>query len=243
MRLAVISDVHSNIEALEAVLEDMHKRGITKRNILFLGDAVGYGPNPNECTSIVKKSASVLIAGNHDWGALGLTDINYFNPNARAAIKWTDEALTPENRLILEEFSLVKRMKKDSLFLVHGTPKEPEGWHYLLSLWDAEVNFGQFEERICLLGHSHLPFVMEKLPSGEIVVLKDKAELSSEHRYIINPGSVGQPRDGNPRASYAILTDEAVEIIRIEYDFPKTQGKMRKAGLPAPLIERLSRGI
>ncbi len=242
MPFAVISDVHSNLEALETVLEDIGKRGIKKNGTIFLGDAVGYGPNPNECVLLIKSHARWTIAGNHDWAALGLTDIAYFNASAAAAIRWTDDVLTPECRLIMEEYPLVKRLKKENIFLVHGSPKEPEEWHYVLSLWDAEVNFEYFTERICLLGHSHLPFILDRLPSGDMVVFKEEAELGP-NRYIINPGSVGQPRDSDPRASYAVLTEQKAEIIRLPYDIEKTQRKMRDAGLPAPLVERLSRGV
>jgi len=240
---AVISDVHSNLEALDAVLADIDRRGIKKERTFFCGDAVGYGPNPNECIEILKKRAKVLIAGNHDWAVLGLTEAAYFNPNAKAAIRWTEEVLTPENRLTLETFSLAKRMKKENVFLVHGSPREPDEWHYLLTLFDAEINFNYFEERTCFLGHSHLPFIIEKLPSGELVMHKGKAELGPTHRYIVNAGSVGQPRDGDPRACYALFGDERVELVRVPYDIESVQRKMSAAGLPLPLIERLRRGI
>jgi len=243
MDYAVISDVHSNLEALQAVLADLDRRGIKKERTFFCGDAVGYGPNPNECVELLRERAKVLIAGNHDWGVLGLTDINYFNPNARAAIRWTEEVLTPENRLTLESFFLVKRLKKENVFLVHGSPKEPEEWHYLLTLFDAEINFNYFEERLCFIGHSHLPFIMERVPSGELVVHKEGVELGSPHRYIVNAGSIGQPRDGDPRACYALFNEERVELVRVPYDIDGVQRKMSAAGLPLPLIERLRRGV
>lgn len=243
MDCAVISDVHANLEALQAVLFDIEKRGIKKQNIFFLGDAVGYGPSPNECVQLLKKHAKIIIAGNHDWGVLGLTDIAYFNPNARAAIVWTREVITPENRLILEEALLLKRLKKQNAFLVHASPKEPEEWHYILTLFDAETNFEHFTERLCFIGHSHLPFIVTRLPSGELVISKEEAELDPAHRFIINAGSVGQPRDGDPRASYAILGKDKVQLVRVPYDIAETQSKMARVNLPLPLIERLSRGL
>lgn len=246
MEYAVIADVHSNLEALDAVLADIAKKNKDarrKRSVLFLGDAVGYGPDPNACVSSIRKNTIQGVAGNHDWAVLGLTDITYFNPDAQAAIRWTDEALTPENRNALEELPLLKRMEKDDLFLVHGSPYEPEEWHYLLYSMDAMVNFEYFSQRICLVGHSHLPFVMERKPTGGISAYTDAVKLDSACRYIINPGSAGQPRDGDPRASYLLLSDEEAEFVRVPYDIEKTQRKMRAAGLPLPLIERLSRGV
>lgn len=242
MEYAVISDVHANLEALRAVITNIKGRGL--KRVLFLGDAVGYGPNPNECTELIEETSEVLLAGNHDWAVLGRTDIEYFNEYARAAILWTETVLSEENRKTLSQLSITKSLSEDSLFLVHSTPKRPEEWHYLLTSWDAEVNFHYFKERICFLGHSHLPFIIEKLPSGEMIVHKEKAEIKKqESRYIISAGSVGQPRDHNPKACYAIIDDVHVELIRVEYDIEETQEKMMRAGLPEPLIERLERGV
>ncbi len=240
MHYAVLSDVHSNLEALDAVLKDIRKRKINE--ILFLGDAVGYGPNPNECIELLKDKCKVLLAGNHDWGVLGLTDIEYFNEYARAAIEFTKGILTEKNRKALNTFPIIKNMKTKNMLLVHSTPKEPEKWHYLLTLWDAEMNFHYFNQRICLLGHSHQPFIIERVPSGEMVTHKSEAKLGKSERYIINVGSVGQPRDRDPMACYAIIDDEKVEIVRVPYDIETTQKKMMKEGLPLQLIERLSRG-
>lgn len=240
MRCAIISDVHANLEALEAVLKDIKKKKMDE--IFFLGDAVGYGPNPNECLDILKNNCKVLLAGNHDWAAIGLTEIDYFNEYAKAAILWTRESLTEKNRKLLATFPVKKELKKENALLVHSTPKDPEVWHYLLTLWDAEINFNYFKERLCFLGHSHLPFVIERLPSGEMVSYKGEAKLGQNERYIINCGSVGQPRDRDPRACYVLLSEEHVEFIRVGYDLEKTQGKMRAAGLPPPLVSRLSQG-
>jgi predicted phosphodiesterase len=240
MRLAIISDVHANIEALQAVMKDIKKRKLNE--IVFLGDAVGYGPNPNECLEILTKNCRILLAGNHDWAAIDLTEIAYFNQYAKAAIVWTRGVLSEKNQKLLRTFPIKKELKKDKALLVHSTPKEPEAWHYLLTLWDAEINFQYFNEMLCLIGHSHIPFVIERLPSGEMVTYNSAADLKISERYIINCGSVGQPRDRDPRACYAIMDDDRVDFIRVEYDVEKTQKKMREAGLPLPLIERLSRG-
>lgn len=240
MAYAVISDVHGNLEALEAVLDDIRKR--KTGGIIFLGDAVGYGPDPNECVELLKESCRIMLAGNHDRAATGLTDIEHFNEYAKAAIRWTREVLTEDNRKYLEALPVSRKMKKEGLLFVHSTPKEPEEWHYLLTLWDAEVNFHYFEEQVCVLGHSHLPFIIERLPSGEMITHKAKAILGKGERYIINAGSVGQPRDRDRRACYLLLGRDQAEFVRVDYRREETQRKMREAGLPLPLIERLGQG-
>lgn len=241
MHYAIISDVHANLEALDSVLEAIRKEKVD--TLLFLGDSIGYGPNPNECIEALKDEARVLLAGNHDWAAVGLTDIEYFNPYARLAIEWTAGVLTESNKNFLKDLPLAERLQKDSIYLVHSTPKEPSEWHYLLSIWDAYINFHYFHERICFLGHSHEPFIMELSPGDKMVAYKERAEIKDNFRYIINVGSVGQPRDGNPDAAYAILHKDLIEIKRVAYDIASTQKKMRTFGLPSPLIERLSRGV
>jgi predicted phosphodiesterase len=240
MLYAVLSDVHSNLEAVKVVLTDVEQKKI--EDIVFLGDAVGYGPNPNECIDILVERCKILLAGNHDWGVLGLTDISYFNEYARYAIEWTRSVLTEKNSKILKSFPVKKESRADNILFVHSTPKETEEWHYLLTLGDADINFQYFDNKFCFLGHSHQPFIIERFPSGELVTYKESAPIKKGDRYIINAGSVGQPRDGDPRACYAIIDDETVEIVRIPYDIEKVQKKMGKVLLPSPLIERLSKG-
>ncbi len=271
MHYAIIADVHANLEALDAALKDIYKRKIEA--ILFLGDAVGYGPNPNECIETLKKETMAFIAGNHDRAAVGLTDITYFNPYARSAIEWTEEVLSDENKTFLKNLPLYKSLKianetfvarwntKDNkenpplppfvkggqggfldIFMVHATPREPEQWHYLINMIDAHKNFHFFTERICFIGHSHQPAIIEQSPDGNIVVYRDKANFTEGNRYIINVGSVGQPRDGDPDAAYALFDKDSVEIKRVSYDIVSTQKKMREVNLPSFLIERLARG-
>jgi predicted phosphodiesterase len=240
MRYAVISDVHSNLDALEAVFSDIDRRQI--REIIFLGDAVGYGPEPNECIELLSARCKTLLAGNHDWGAVGLIDISCFNEYAKHAIEWTAEVITDTNKATLNAFRLSEEKKEEDAFFVHATPKEPGEWHYLLTLRDAELNFNYFGNKICFIGHSHQPFMIEQMLSGKLVVSKDKVQMNRDSRYIINAGSVGQPRDGDPRAGYAILDDDCVEIVRISYNIENVQDKMRQEDLPYHLIERLALG-
>ncbi len=241
MPYAVISDVHSNLHALHAVIRDIESRNIDE--IYFSGDAVGYGPQPDTCIEIIKNHCKILIAGNHDWAVINYTDITYFNEYARKAILWTQHTISEKYINDLQEFHLVKSSKDRNAFFVHATPKDPENWHYLLSLYDAEVNFRYFHQPLCFLGHSHTPVIVERLFSGELLVHKNYVEVKQQSRYIVNVGSVGQPRDGDPRASYAIVHDNAIEIVRVQYDIKKTQEEMERAFLPQRLVERLSSGL
>jgi diadenosine tetraphosphatase ApaH/serine/threonine PP2A family protein phosphatase len=240
MRYAVFSDVHSNLEALTVVVADIEQKKID--DVMFLGDAVGYGPNPNECIDILVGRCKILLAGNHDWGVLERTDITYFNEYARYAIEWTKGVLTKKNNNILKSLPVRKESRGEDILFVHSTPKEPEEWHYLLTLWDAEINFQYFDNKFCFLGHSHQPFIIERLPSGELISYKGAARIKKSSRYIINVGSVGQPRDGDPRTCYAIIDSKDIEIMRVPYDIERVQEKMRKELLPPVLIERLSVG-
>ncbi len=237
---AVISDVHANLEALHAVLEKIEKDNVDR--ILFLGDSVGYGPNPNECTEELKDRGSVFIAGNHDWAVVGKNNSTFFNTHAKIAIDWTGEVLTTENRDYLEALPLTAELEEDDIFLVHGSPYEPQKWHYLYSEYDVVDNFSYFKEKICFVGHSHVPFIAEYSGRGPVIFHNNIAEIKTDCRYIVNTGSIGQPRDGNPEAAYVILRDGSIEIKRTSYDIVLTQNKMKKAGLPSYLIERLSRG-
>jgi predicted phosphodiesterase len=238
--VAVISDVHSNLEALLAVLDDLKR--IKIKDVLFLGDAVGYGPDPNECLSLLNKNCRVLLAGNHDRAALDLREAQYFNPYARAAVVWTAEVLSTSSIKTLHGLPVIKAIEEQGLLLVHSSPFEPEQWHYISSPAEAVDAFDYFTEHMCFVGHSHIPFIVEKPLRGKMRAYGEKAEFREGSRYLINAGSVGQPRDGDPRACFVILNEEGVEIKRVEYPVSETQKKMTKAGLPEMLIERLSYG-
>lgn len=241
MRYAIISDVHSNLESLTAVLEDIKKNNIIE--VLFTGDAVGYGPDPDECLKIIENECKALIAGNHDWAVLGLIDITFFNPVARIAIEWTRERIAKENIELLRGFKLTESLTEENIFLVHSTPREPERWGYLLTKSEIAENFNHFSRRICFVGHSHIPFIAKMEQTGEIILYKKRVLVSENARYIVNAGSVGQPRDGDPRACYCIFDEGVIFIRRVEYDVSKTQIKMAEKGLPTYLIERLSYGV
>lgn len=240
MLYAVIADVNANLEAFEVVVSDIKSKKI--EDIVFLGDAVGYGPNPNECVELLSRCCKIMVAGNHDWAALGLTDIFCFNDNAQCSLEWTVDELTEKNRKILNASPINQVMKDGTMVFVHATPKDPEEWHYLLKLLDAEINFRCFKNQFCFLGHSHQPFIVGQSPSGEMFTYKESVNIKNSYRYIINVGSVGQPRDGDPRACYAIIDNNKIMIVRVPYNIDAVQMKMKKRNFPLPLIERLSIG-
>jgi predicted phosphodiesterase len=240
MRNAYISDVHANLEALEAVFRDIDKQ--TVQNIFFLGDVVGYGANPNECADLIKNNCDLSIAGNHDHAALGITDISYFNERAAEAIMWTFEVMDESTTGFLEKQPFTREIENQDVLLAHGSPYEPEAWHYVLNMEDVKRSLEAQENRICLVGHSHRPFVAEETAEGELLIHPMWITLTEGSRYIMNVGSVGQPRDRDPRSSYLIIDDEMAELIRVEYDIPTTQKKILDAGLPEQLAARLAMG-
>ncbi|MGB8707900.1 MAG: metallophosphoesterase family protein [Dehalococcoidia bacterium] len=242
MRYAILADIHSNLAAFEAVLSDADGRGGFDK-IWCLGDVVGYGPDPNECIKRLRQFEHVCVAGNHDWAAIGKMDTAEFNPVAAVAAHWTAQQLTAEEKDYLENLPLI--LREDCFTLAHGSPRDPI-WEYLLSTEAAQDNFTCFETPYCLVGHSHVPLIFELVSNKAVYrMFPEGTNLKlGKKRIIINPGGVGQPRDGDPRASYALYDTEARAIrhYRVEYDIPATQKKMEKRGLPKPLILRLSVG-
>jgi diadenosine tetraphosphatase ApaH/serine/threonine PP2A family protein phosphatase len=242
MRAAVVADIHSNLEAFRAVLRDLEERGGADE-IWCLGDIVGYGPNPRECIQLLRQHRCLCVAGNHDWAAIGKLDTSSFNPAAAAACQWTAEALKEEDADYLSSLPLT--LRRGDFTLVHGSPREPI-WEYVLSTQAARDNFDRFESRFCLIGHSHSPllFELDSRDSCREHQLPEQFSLKTRSRFIINCGSVGQPRDGDPRASYAIINtgEEALWHHRVKYDFKVTQDKILDTDLPARLASRLSVG-
>ena len=246
MRYVVISDIHGNFPALQTVLMDAQPFDA----VLCLGDVVGYGPNPNECVERLQDFPFTCIVGNHDWGAIGRADLLIFNNDARQALYWTQQELSLENRDFLSNLPTTVQM--DDFMLAHGSPREPI-WEYLVDARSARDNFTQFDFQVALVGHTHLPLALEwseEHNQARILLPDWEAPLSlTGRRLILNPGSVGQPRDGDPRASYAILDVEQTtpvtaswEFRRIPYAVEITQERMRARGLPQRLIDRLQMG-
>jgi len=240
MRYAIVADVHGNLAAFQAVLKDIEERGGADE-VWCLGDIIGYGPDPGECIALLRQLPHLCVAGNHDWAAIGKVDISDFNPDAAQACRWTATQLTPEDVRYLENLPLA--LRRDDFTIVHGSPRQPI-WEYVLSTQSAKANLSYFETRFCLIGHSHVPLVFEDV--GETCLLGElPAELKlGENRLIINPGGVGQPRDGDPRAAYAIYDerDNTIRHYRVPYDIEATQERMARWGLPHFLAMRLSYG-
>ncbi len=241
MRLALISDIHGNLEALSAVLRDIERAGADE--IACLGDVVGYGCDPAPCLDLVSRTCRIKLMGNHDAAVLGQTSIDAYTIAARVAAEWTKEVLSDRDLDILRSFTLDHRVA-DAL-LVHASPYEPAGWHYILTTAEASVAFGNFSERLCFHGHSHIPGIFTEVPLG---LPRHKAahtfDPHEESRYLVNIGSVGQPRDEDPRACWVRYDTEqrSVEYNRVEYDISQTQAKMTEAHLPQALVNRLAVG-
>lgn len=241
MRYGIFSDIHANLEALERVIEAYKKERIDR--YLCVGDIVGYAANPCECIEKVKELVSVIVAGNHDWASVGKISIEYFNSLAKKAILWTERNLSYEDKQFLSSLSLI--YKKDKEFtLVHGTLDKPEKFDYCLSLSSAQGVFSLLETELCFIGHTHHPgvFIEEK---GKISYMaKSRFTILKDNRYIINVGSVGQPRDANPQACFCIYDTEQklIELRRLDYDIKTTQDKILSRGLPPFLAMRLSIG-
>ncbi len=242
MKLAILSDVHGNLDALESVIKDFQREGAD--HVAFLGDAVGYGAEPNECLARIRELTQWVVAGNHDWGAVGLTDIEGFNPAAHAAIVWTGQTLLAENAEYLRGLRL--SLKKEGITFVHASPENPGEWHYLITFPEAEEGFRALAGDLAFIGHSHRPLALAMGPNGEVgVVDRDRFSLIRGVRYIINVGSVGQPRDGNPDAAYGLYDDSKKEFIlkRLPYNIQAARKKILEAGLPPFLARRLSGGM
>lgn len=241
MIYGIYSDIHGNLEALQAVLDRMKELGVQRR--ICLGDLVGYCANPNECVDLIRQNSDVVILGNHDSVALGRETSENFNFYARRAIEWTRENLSPASSEFLQKLPYLEA--EDELCFVHASPRSPADWYYVTSLDDAVDAFSFFRQRVCFVGHTHWPVivVMEGETSFRICDTLSYT-LEPGQRMLVNVGSVGQPRDRNPMASFAICDSKAlsVEIERVPYDIGKTQKKMRDLDFADFLINRLSEG-
>jgi len=241
MIYAIFSDIHANMEAFEAVLNDIKRQKVDSK--VFLGDIVGYGPNPNECIELLRENCDVIIAGNHDAAVTGDTNTTFFNSYARESVIWTVKTITKEN------LAFLKTLKSSNILedfqVAHSTPFEPDSWSYLTSLQDAHENYQTLERDVCFIGHSHQPLIIEFVDEVNVLPIKDMYKtLNKNRKYIINAGSVGQPRDMNPEACYMTYDTktDTIEYRRVEYNIGKVQKKMKKYELPAYLIDRLSIG-
>ena len=241
MRIAVLSDIHANLPALEAVAADLP----TVDEVWVLGDIVGYGPQPNEVIATLQALGARSVMGNHDGAAIGTVDPVHFNPDAKAAIEWTAGVLDANARAYIATLPEVRG--DGDLTAVHGSPRDPI-WEYVTGPGVAAANLEAFGTRLCLFGHTHLPVAFHAMDGGidAMIGLPGTAASLGTERALLNPGSVGQPRDGLRDAAYALLElngeRDTFEFRRVPYDIDRTQRLMRDAGLPHRLVERLSYG-
>ncbi len=250
MRYAILSDVHANFEALTAVMQRLASERIDR--YLCLGDTMGYGAEPAECLARLHACEAVMVAGNHDAACIGTLDLDWFNDAARTAVLWTRDQLGGSDLEALRRLPLTKTL--EPFTLVHGSLRHPERFEYLVDLAQAVDTLVACRTLLCLVGHTHLPCFVEfdRTQRRILRILTASSELADVafvpdvqgRRYLLNPGSVGQPRDGDPRASFAIVnTDRArVSFHRVSYDVEAAARKIRQAGLPTFLADRLAVG-
>jgi predicted phosphodiesterase len=242
MRYAILADIHANLEAFIEVKKKLKEENIDK--YICLGDIVGYGANPKECLSISRKLFDFIVAGNHDQAVAGIFDTSYFNPYAREAVNWTIDVLNQEEKNFLKSLPLTLDID-DNFQIVHASLYRPDEFHYILNLKLAEQNFKLMKKDLCFVGHSHGPVIFAKDEEASIdYSLFKHMHLKNNYSYIVNAGSVGQPRDNNPKACYCIYdnSNNKIEIKRVAYPVKKAQDKIIKAGLPHFLALRLSAG-
>jgi predicted phosphodiesterase len=241
MRYGIFSDIHSNLEALEAVIQAYKKEAIDA--YLCVGDVIGYAANPKECIDKIEAIAMITIAGNHDCASIDLFSVEYFNPVAKEAISWTKRSLREDDRDFLGTLKLV--YQNEDLTLVHGTLGNPSEFYYMIDSYAARETFELLRTDVCFVGHSHVAGVFIKDKDNRLCYRQDsRIDILEGNKYILNVGSVGQPRDGNPKAAYCIYDTEKkeIQIKRTAYDIQASREKIIDAGLHRSLADRLILG-
>ncbi|MBL7081280.1 MAG: metallophosphoesterase family protein [Candidatus Omnitrophica bacterium] len=241
MRYAIFSDIHANLEATEALIKGLGLEAVDFN--ICLGDLVGYGANPNQCIQQIRDFANITIAGNHDWAAIDKFSIEYFNDWAAQAILWTKRQLSPENICYLQSLGLI--YENDDLICVHGSLDQPQEFNYIFDFDQARQTFLLMPKTLCFIGHSHSAGIFIQTKEGGIYYQhRTPLQLEQDSKYIINVGSVGQPRNGDKRVSFCIYDSQSKELIlkRLDYDIATSQKKIISAGLPPMLAMRLSSG-
>jgi predicted phosphodiesterase len=242
VRIAIVSDIHGNRQAFEAVLDQIEESDCEE--MWCLGDLVGYGADPDACVELARRHAAVCLAGNHDLGVIGTLPLEQFSRGAALAARWTDETIADETRKYLEQ--LEPSNEEEAVGLYHASPRDPI-WEYVLSPLQAELCLDIQDHRVCLIGHSHVALSFSRFPgapaTGETRASEETLDLT-KGQWLINPGSVGQPRDGDPRAAWLELDLDAWETVyhRTDYDIAGAAAAIRAARLPDSLAERLSYG-
>mgnify|MGYP001467594124 CR=1 FL=1 len=240
VRYAILGDIHSNLEALEAVLSALESERID--HYVCVGDVVGYGADPKACLDRTREICDVVVAGNHDLAVAGTLSMEFFNEYAKAAILWTREQLGEDDVAWLRDLPLQADVDRNTM-LVHSTVHDPAAFDYLLTSYDAHLSMRVLKKPLCFVGHSHIPITfMER--GGLGFTFADTIDLTRVEKVIVNPGSVGQPRDENPHAAYGIYdtVKRRVTLHRTPYDIATASRKIEAAGLPRPLADRLHVG-
>jgi predicted phosphodiesterase len=239
MKYAIIADIHANLEAFEVVLEDIKAQKCT--HTACLGDVVGYNANPKECLDIVRSMNIPCVKGNHDEYCSSDDHLDGFNPHAAEAVQWTRQQLSDEDRKWLRDLKYLRLVA--SFSIVHATLDMPERWGYVFDKLAAAASFTYQNTSVCFFGHTHVPvaFIRDSVVRGGTY---SKFKVEPGRKYFVNVGSVGQSRDGVAKATYAIydMDEGSIELRRLDYDIPKAQAKIRAAGLPDRLAERLAYG-
>lgn len=240
MRFGIFSDVHSNLEAFEAVVEAFRSEAVDR--YIFLGDIIGYGADPIECIRLLRQLNPIIVAGNHDWGCAGLLNKDRFNERVLKGIVWTASVLSDDDKEFLTSMKLTNQI--EAVGMVHSSLDMPEEFKYVHDLEDAQICLEESLNHVCLIGHTHRPVIFYMKGMDANYVLENEARIEDGIRYLINTGSVGQPRDGNPYACYSVY-DSSSRIFamkRIPYDVQKAQEKILNAGLPHIFADRLPQG-
>jgi diadenosine tetraphosphatase ApaH/serine/threonine PP2A family protein phosphatase len=241
MKYAVIADIHANLEARQVVIEKAYDLGCER--FLCLGDVIGYNANPCECIELIRGlPLEACVRGNHDDYACSDADLSGFNPQAAWAIEWTREHVSDSQREWLDSLTY-QQLLNPKVTLVHATLDMPKSWGYIFDKWHAAASFNYQYTQLCFSGHTHVPVIFHKF--GQVTAEQlPRIHLEPGHKYLINVGSVGQPRDGDPRASFGVFDaeDRTVELQRVAYDIEACQTKIRRAGLPERLAARLATG-
>lgn len=239
MKYAIIADIHANLEAFQVVLDDIQKQKCT--HVACLGDVVGYNANPKECLDLVRQMNIPCVKGNHDEYCSTDEELEGFNPNAAEAVMWTRQQLTEDDRKWLRDLKYVRLVT--NFTIVHATLDQPQRWAYVFEKLDAAASFTYQNTAVCFFGHTHVPlaFIRDASVRGGTY---SKFKVEPGRKYFVNVGAVGQPRDGIPKAGYVVydMDEGSIELRRLDYDIAAVQAKIRKAGLPERLAERLAVG-
>jgi len=241
VRIAIFSDIHGNLEALDAVLASEEMRSADRA--VCLGDVIGYGADPSACLARVRAKAERVLLGNHESAVAHPEELEYFNGYARTALEWTRAQLSAEELAFVSSLPFAYRERPDYLF-VHSAPSAPADWTYVVGLDTARAELSAFDETLCFVGHSHVPLVVEATPEGASRLVDYPVRVEAGNRYLVNVGGVGQPRDRDPRAAFALYDSDSrvLSLVRVEYPIERAQEKIIAAGLPPFLATRLAAG-